>query len=540
VFIVESYKKLSPDSGDTTTALLNQISRQLAGFQNNTYPQPQGSASFAPSTAVLFVNALWFLSLIIAIVSAFYVMMVRQWSRRYSQTLKELSGEQRRVQSCLFLGAQRYRMTHAIGLVPLPLHVSVFLFFAGLIVFLWPISHTMAIVVTVALTTIGTMYAALTILPIIDDICPYFTPMSDAAWYLWYTSRSATAMCFHWILERFREGYYWTRKRFWRGSESERYDGEDQLPKQDKLSKLSETLKRIIKKNNDLIKGGSRKTIFRHAEKVSDNVDLRALTWLLQRPVMGDKNKFQEFIDSIPERTLIQLSSRDAVSGEKTIREHLSELFWSCTASGKSELKEPERSARLLVCLDAYHHIVKPSTLLPDEDYETVIGDVWSNFKDTKLVQDLWDHSKPAIRVTSRSICALLARNLFRKPSKLEESERRWLRYVVDKPDSEIGPQVHLSIRDHLNLQSFAFGVLSDQKPKEELSVKNTARFAETLAILMNAGSSGALSMEIFSEEISSFIEWAEKGDLQNHDEVAHNLRMMFKVFTETQAETTQ
>jgi hypothetical protein len=123
-----------------------------------------------------------------------------------------------------------------------------------------------------------------------------------------------------------------------------------------------------------------------------------------------------------------------------------------------------------------------------------------------------------------------------RKPSsKVDELERRWLKDVVGKPEIELfgPPLVHLSTRDHLNLQSFVFGVLSSQKG--DLSTKYTARFAETLAVLMNAGSSGALSKEIFFEEISSFIERAEKGDYQNRDEVVDKLSNMFiGFFTET------
>jgi len=527
VFIVESYKKLSPDSSDTTTGLLNQISQQLAGFQNNTYPPPQDLASFTPSTAILFVNAVWFLSLIIAIVSAFYVMLVQQWTRRYNQTLAELSSNQEpeRVRSSLFLGAQKYRLLHAVGLIPLPLHVSVFLFFTGLIVFLYTISHAMAIVVTVAVVSIGLLYIALTILPITDDICPYFTPMSDAAWYVWHMYLSAAGFCFQWLLARFRGRS---------GPYDPSLEGEVQSPRTDKLSKWSEILESTMEKNREHLKTGLRGNIFRHARAVPETVDLQALTWLLQRPAMAFKSNFQVFVETIPPQTLIRLSSLDAESGEKTIRDHLSNLFRSCI--GRTKLKEKERSGRLLICLNAFHHIVKPSILLPDEDYETVIDDVWSNFKDIKLVQELWNNSDPAIRVTSRSVCAHLARNLLRKPySKLEASERRWLQEVLGKPGSATSdPLVDLteSTRDHLNLQSFVFGVLSSKK---DLSVEDGTRFAETLAVLMNAGNSGALSREIFSEEMSSFIEWGEKGDNEHCDEVVAQLREMFRdVFTET------
>jgi hypothetical protein len=517
LFIVESYKKLSPDSGDKTTDLLTQISQQLAGFKNNAYPSSQDTASFSPTTSILFVNALWFLSLIIAITSAFYVMLVQQWIRRYTQTLEELGGDQEHIRSRLFLGTQRYHMSHAIGFIPLPLHVSVFLFFSGLIIFLFTISHAMATVVTIAVGIVGLLYLGLTILPIFDDVCPYFTPMSGAAWYLWHIYLIAAAFCVHRLLGLFRAG-------------GRPLLGEVWSHRPGKLSKWSDTLEEYIYKNKERLKTGLRG---KHSQAVAAAVDLKALTWLLKRPAMADNSKFQDFVKSIPEQTLVQLSSLDAESGEKTIRDHLSSLFQSCIHR-TYRLDETARSQRLLICLNAFHHIVKPSTL-PDEIYEAVLDDVWSNnFKDIESVRELWTNSDLAIRVNSRSICAHLARNLFRKPPfELGELERRWLQEVVGQPESALFGSVHLSTQDHFNLQSFVFGVLSSQK--DDLLIDHATRFAETLAVLMNAGSSGALSREIFSEEISSFIEWSEKSDYQHRDKVAAKLRKMFRdFFTET------
>lgn len=520
MFIVESYKKLSPDSGDTTTDRLTQISQQLAGFKNNAYPPSQDPASFSPATAILFVNALWFLSLVIAIVSAFYVMLVQQWIRRYTQTWEELGGDRDHTRSRLFLGTQRYHMSHAIGFIPLPLHVSVFLFFSGLIIFLFTISHAMATVVTIAVGIVGLLYFGLTVLPIFDDVCPYFTPMSGAAWYLWHIFLIAAAFCVHRLLVLFR------------GRPGPYLLGEVTIwsHRPGKLSKWSNVLEEYIDKNKERLKTGLRG---RHAQ-AAPPVDLKALTWLLKRPAMAENSKFQEFVKSIPAQTLVQLSSLDSDSGEKTIRDRLSSLFQSCIRR-TDRLGETARSQRLLVCLNAFHHIVKPSTL-PDEIYEAVLDDVWSNnFKDIDPVRDLWTHSDLAIRVTSRSICAHLARCLFRKPrSELKESERHWLQEVVGQSESAIfDPRVHLSTQDHFNLESFVFGVLSSQE--DDLLIDHATRFAETLAVLMNAGSSGALSEEIFSEEISSFIEWSEKSDYQHRGKVAAKLRDMFRdFFTET------
>jgi hypothetical protein len=520
VFIVESYKKLSPDSGDTTTSLLTQISQQLSGFQDNTYPPPQETAAFSPSLAILFVNALWFLSLVISIVAAFYLMLVRQWIRRYTQTLAELKRDQDRVRSCLFIGTQKYRMSHAIGLIPLPLHISVFLFFSGLIIFLFTISTVIAIVLSAAVVLIGLLYAALTILPVTDDVCPYFTPMSDVWWYLQHTTFTVAASGCYWVVEGIRN-----RSGPIIGARSGT----------GRLSNWSDFLKDVINRNKLHLKVGLRGNIFQHAKTAPVDVDLSTLTWLLQRPIMGERGKLQEFIDSIPPQILVQLSFIEAESGKKTIRYHLRNLFQGCL-SNKDKLEEPERSQRLQICLDAFYQIVKPSSLPDDKDPETVLQFVWSNFKDLHPVRKLWDDSDPAIRIFSRSICAHLSRNILRK-SKPDDSEKNWLREFVGKPeDPGKKPEDPVPDQwDHFILESFVFGVFHCLKDGLFVKPEHAACFVETLAVLMNAGNSGAFSKEIFSEEIFSFIEWAKESD---HDEVAAKLGQWFsKFFTDGRAE---
>ena len=506
MFTVEGYKKLSPDSGDTTTSLLSQLSQQLTGFQNNTYPRPKDAAAFSPSVAILFVNAFWFLSLVIAIVSAFYVMLVQQWIRRYNQTLAELAKDQDRVRSCLFIGTQKYKMAHAIGLIPLPLHISVFLFFSGLIVFLFTISRIMAIVLSVAVAFIVSLYLLLTILPVTDDICPYFTPMSDFWWYLQHTIFTAVASGCRFIVDRFRD-----RSGPYLGASPGRLDN------------WSKFLKETIEVNKGHLKDGLRGNIFRHAKMAPDDVDLKTLTWLLQRPIMGDKDELQKFVDSIPPKTLIQLSSLEAESRKQTIRDHLSSLYRSCLGN-RDKLEE-----RLQICLEAFYHIVKPSSL-PDKNREMVLQYVSSNFKDLDPVRPFWDDSNPAIRIYSRAICAHLSRNILRK-SKPDSLEQKLVREFVGKgpQDALFDPQLatHLSTWDHFVLQSFVFGVFPSLKDNPE----HTSCFVETLAVLMNAGNSGTLSREIFSEEVFTFIEWAKENDRELHDKVTARMDQLFRKY---------
>ncbi|KAI9447645.1 hypothetical protein H4582DRAFT_1802685, partial [Lactarius indigo] len=59
-FIIESYKQLSPDSGDTTNVLLTQISQQLANISNGalTNVAVQSSQPFKPTASAVRINVL--------------------------------------------------------------------------------------------------------------------------------------------------------------------------------------------------------------------------------------------------------------------------------------------------------------------------------------------------------------------------------------------------------------------------------------------------------------------------------------------------
>jgi hypothetical protein len=445
-------------------------------------------------------------------------MLVQQWIRQYTQTLAELGStkDHDRVRSCLFLGTQRYKLSHAIGLIPLPLHISVFLFFSGLIIFLFTISNAIAIVLTVAVALIGSLYAALTILPTIDDVCPYFTPMSGLWWYTQYTIFFAAAFGCHLVVE-------WFRNR----------SGPDLGARPGRLSVWSESLKGIVDRNKQHLKDGLSGNVFRYAKTVKgDSFDLNTLTWLIQRPIMGEKGELQAFIATIPPETLVRLSSLEAKSGTKTIRNHLENLFQGCLGN-KDKLEETKRRQRLQICLNAFYQIVKPSSL-PDKDPEMVLQFVWSNFKDLEPVRKLWHDSDPAIRIFSLSICAHLSRNILRK-SKPDNSERRWLRvFVGKKPEGAIlDPQSPnpLSTWNHFILESFVFGVYPCLKDNFFDNPEYATCFVETLGVLMNAGNSGALSKEIFSEEIFSFIQWAKEDDHKHHGEVAVKLDELFRKF---------
>ncbi|KAJ7034248.1 hypothetical protein C8F04DRAFT_584061 [Mycena alexandri] len=80
-FIVETYKTLLPDSGNSAVVLLKQISLQLAAAANGTEFIIPALVPFTPATAYRVCNALWFISLGFSLTCALIATLLEQWAR---------------------------------------------------------------------------------------------------------------------------------------------------------------------------------------------------------------------------------------------------------------------------------------------------------------------------------------------------------------------------------------------------------------------------------------------------------------------------
>ncbi|KAH9015802.1 hypothetical protein EDB85DRAFT_1875500, partial [Lactarius pseudohatsudake] len=189
-FIIESYKKLSPDSSNTTNALLTQISQQLVDISSGAplaSVAAQNSQPFTPTASAVRVNVLWFLSLAISLNCALSATLMQQWARQYQELAQQRGAPYKRacLRSFIFRGLRRFGILARV-VTPITglLHVSVFLFFAGLVEFLFPIYTTVAYTTLGCIGMFALLYAMLTILPNIYLNCPYGTPMSEITWRL--------------------------------------------------------------------------------------------------------------------------------------------------------------------------------------------------------------------------------------------------------------------------------------------------------------------------------------------------------------------
>ena len=149
---------------------------------------PNPSTPFSPPTSAVWVNSLWFLSLLISLTCALLATLLQQWARRYMKVTQTQTRYRlyQRVQIRQFFaeGLVKLHLPLAVEALPALLHLSLFLFFAGLAVFLFNINHT---VFNVAISWVGFctgMYVCITSMPIFRHDSPYYAPLSSSAWYL--------------------------------------------------------------------------------------------------------------------------------------------------------------------------------------------------------------------------------------------------------------------------------------------------------------------------------------------------------------------
>ncbi|KZT04555.1 uncharacterized protein LAESUDRAFT_761111 [Laetiporus sulphureus 93-53] len=147
-FVIESYKKLQTHPGAETVEVLRQI---LAAIQNNsgaidTTPSLSASRVFKPTPSALRVNGFWFASLVISVSTAFLAILAKQWLLGVTESLSpDLEMRARQHQHRLG-NMEKWKMSVVLAVIPVLLHLSLLLFFAGLIDFLWSINFSIAIV----------------------------------------------------------------------------------------------------------------------------------------------------------------------------------------------------------------------------------------------------------------------------------------------------------------------------------------------------------------------------------------------------------
>lgn len=187
---------MSADPADDTNALLFQL--VAGGTRNITTRDDLPSASFSPSSGMLYINILFSLSLTLALLAAFLAVLGQQWLVYYRKRSGGGAEAQRWEQLRRYLGAQRWRLEAVLDdILPSLLQLGLVIFCIAFALYLRTLSlwvcYTVAIPMGIALTCIFFMAIAAAL----DQWCPFKSPLSRG---LQLVPPSVTRLAWHTVL----------------------------------------------------------------------------------------------------------------------------------------------------------------------------------------------------------------------------------------------------------------------------------------------------------------------------------------------------
>ena len=184
-FLVMAIPSIQPSSRDISVYYLANIYQQVSTQPNGSDPSIPSIFSdpiepFTPPTTAVWVNALFFLSLVISLTCALLATLVQQWARRYLRGAYPRCSphKQARLRAFYRHGVQGQHMSWTMEAVPVLLHISVFLFFSGLSLLFLGVNSSIFKILVIWVEICAALYAWLTLLPILRKDSPYSTPLS--------------------------------------------------------------------------------------------------------------------------------------------------------------------------------------------------------------------------------------------------------------------------------------------------------------------------------------------------------------------------
>ncbi|KAJ7223067.1 hypothetical protein GGX14DRAFT_352145, partial [Mycena pura] len=165
-FLIESRKDLKPDP-------LLEILRALSDDSATSTSEP-----FRPTRSSLAVNAAWFSSLGLTLVSALAAVLAKGWLAQYTPATPGLRSKDACERHLRYLRSLQWRLATIVAGIPLLIQIALFLFALGLVIL--TLNDDFGIGITLLVMTVSTtcLYFLGTILPWFSPACPFQTTMS--------------------------------------------------------------------------------------------------------------------------------------------------------------------------------------------------------------------------------------------------------------------------------------------------------------------------------------------------------------------------
>lgn len=188
-FVAQSSQALQPNYAQISASLMTELVFMQRALANGT---PLSSIkpselTFSSETTNAFdrwVNGLWFTSLTLSLIAALIAVLVKEWLQYYHSALSGTARERVLVRHFRFMGLDKWKVPAIIGILPVILHISLFMFLAGLVVYVWEQNRAIAYTILAMSGVSYVLYSASTILGGLRPDCSYKSPISYVISYL--------------------------------------------------------------------------------------------------------------------------------------------------------------------------------------------------------------------------------------------------------------------------------------------------------------------------------------------------------------------
>ncbi|SJL12478.1 uncharacterized protein ARMOST_15905 [Armillaria ostoyae] len=178
-FVVQTSQNMQPDYNQASMLLLFEILKATVSNDSQISIPPSPTSFFSPNRSDEWMNSLWFVSLTLSLITALVAVLVKQWLHQYVTIVSDSSARDRaRIRHMRYAGLETWQVPMIIGLLPVLLHVSLALFFAGLAIFLFSLGMKVAWVVSIIGAATFMAYIIALILPLVCPYCPYKVPLT--------------------------------------------------------------------------------------------------------------------------------------------------------------------------------------------------------------------------------------------------------------------------------------------------------------------------------------------------------------------------
>ena len=359
---------------------------------------------------------------------------IQRWARRYiriTQSSRYSPHKRARLRAFFFSGVERWHVSWAVEALPTLLHLSLFLFFVGLVIYLSNTNHTVFGFVVWWVVLSMMVYLCITLLPFFRPNSPYYAPLSSILWFLYVCLSCAVSKGFSSPVFR-RFGFSTTHDS--RGSRIYR-------------KRFSEDIRKTAEETTLVHK---REIDFHVLESTFDS--------------LGEDGAWERFFEAIPGFFDSELVTVKPVMLPSEFRDKFCQAlngFLDCTFS-LSSVTESIMSNRLAICLNAAHAALGSES---SDAVSQILQDIRSGRWPELLQSVEIGHS---LRRWRNSNDELFTENVRRIMAQIvvgvRERDSRWLslvkaEYGIEEPAlrkySGHGDSVLLSILIHMIREAF-------------------------------------------------------------------------------------